>query len=229
MKLTCPTCATVYDIPDNAIGPNGRKVRCRACEGSWFEPSREPAPLAATPAVSSPTAPPLPPSPPREPDPVADAVAAAPQEPVAPVARQRRRIRGPWLLLALVVVVVGLGVISAMLLAGPKQVATQLGLADRRVPLGIAITRQPDWRMIAGGSQLFAVSGRIWNPTSQVQPVPDIRAELKDAQGKTVYAWTITRPVPRLQPGASASFDGAAIDVPASSSNVSVSFAGSGD
>ena len=80
--------------------------------------------------------------------------------------------------------------------------------------------------MIAGGSQLFAVSGRIWNPTAVEQPVPDIRAELKNAQGKIVYSWTITRPVPRLAPGASVNFDGAAVDVPPSSSKVNVTFAG---
>ncbi len=82
--------------------------------------------------------------------------------------------------------------------------------------------------MIAGGSQLFAVSGRVWNPTNVEQPVPDIRAELRNAQGKPVYAWTITRPVPRLGPGAAVNFEGAAVDVPASSTNVSVSFAGTG-
>ncbi|HWI85218.1 MAG TPA: hypothetical protein VNT42_02690, partial [Sphingomonas sp.] len=150
-----------------------------------------------------------------------------PAEPVeaddeAPV----RRKRGPWLLLALVVLVVILGGIAATILLGPQQVASRLGIGEHRVPLGIAITREPDWRMIAGGSQLFAVSGRIWNPTREEQAVPDIRAELKNAQGKTVYSWTITRPVARLAPGATANFDGAAVDVPASSSNVSVTFAG---
>jgi hypothetical protein len=109
---------------------------------------------------------------------------------------------------------------------GPQQIASRLGIGGRRVPLGIAITREPDWRMIAGGSQLFAVSGRIWNPTSVEQPVPDIRAELKDAQGHIVYHWTITRPVPRLAPGASVNFDGAAVDVPAASAKVNVTFAG---
>jgi len=80
--------------------------------------------------------------------------------------------------------------------------------------------------LIPGGSQLFAVSGRIWNPTSVEQPVPDIRAELKDKRGRRVYGWTIARPVARLGPGQQISFDGAAVDVPAASSNVSVSFAG---
>ena len=80
--------------------------------------------------------------------------------------------------------------------------------------------------MIADGGQLFAVSGRVWNPTRIVQPVPDIRAQLKDAKGQVVYAWTITRPTAELAPGASVSFDGAAVDVPPSSTHVSVSFAG---
>ena len=138
----------------------------------------------------------------------------------------RRRRRGPWLLLGLVILVVILGGIAAALLMGPQQMVSRLGLGGRRVPLGIAITREPDWRMIVGGSQLFAVSGRIWNPTNVEQAVPDIRAELKDAEGRTVYHWTITRPVPKLAPGASANFDGAAVDVPAASAKVNVTFAG---
>lgn len=216
MQLTCPNCAAAYEVPENAIGPNGRKVRCRACQTSWFEPSRRPLPLldplpAPVAAVEEATPP-----------------AAIQEEEPAPPPR-RRRLRGPWLLLLLVVLVAGLGAVAAILALGPQQVASELGLADKRVPLGIAITREPDWRMIAGGSQLFAVSGRVWNPTGTEQAVPDIRAELKDARGKTVYAWTITRPVARLAPGGSAVFDGAAVDVPASSSNVSVSFAGTDD
>lgn len=215
MQLTCPTCTATYDVPDDAVGPNGRKVRCRACGTSWFEPPREPAP--PPPGVAIETLAPAP-------RPLADVPMAEPEpEPYFP---PRRKRRGPLLLLALAVAVVALGATAAMLAFGARQVATKLGLAEGRVPLGIAITRQPDWRMIAGGSQLFAVSGRIWNPTAQTQPVPDIKAELKDARGHTVYSWTIAPPVARLGPGAAATFDGAAVDVPSTSANVSVSFAG---
>ncbi|HWI85719.1 MAG TPA: zinc-ribbon domain-containing protein [Sphingomonas sp.] len=214
MQLSCPHCDATYEVPEAAIGANGRKIRCRACNTSWFEPGH-----GAVTAPSVPTPPPISPLPIPGPMIAAESEAEQPQP--------RRRRRGPWLLLALVVLVVALGGIASIVLIGTEQVASRLGLGERNVPLGIAITREPDWRMIAGGSQLFAVSGRIWNPTNVEQPVPDIRAELKDAQGRTVYSWTITRPVPRLAPGAAASFDGAAVDVPASSSNVSVSFAGS--
>ena len=197
------------------IGPNGRKIRCRACNASWQEPP--PAP---------------PPPPPLDPParlvfeaPAIGEAAAPSRDEMAGAVRAPHR-RGPWLLLALVVLVVGLGVVAAMALFGSDQVAQRLGIGDRRVPLGIAITREPDWRQIAGGSQLFAISGRVWNPTHEEQPVPDIRAELKDRQGHRVYSWTITRPVPRLGAGQSVTFDGAAVDVPAASANVSVSFAG---
>jgi predicted Zn finger-like uncharacterized protein len=218
MQLTCPNCGATYEVPESAIGPNGRKIRCRACDTSWFEPP-------VTPAI--PVAPAVPLTPPPVTPIVAAPIAAEEAEAVEePPARRRRR--GPWLLLLLVILVVILGGVAATLLLGPQQVASRFGIGDRRVPLGIAITREPDWRMIAGGSQLFAVSGRIWNPTKEEQAVPDIRAELKDAHGKSVYAWTITRPVARLGPGQAVNFDGAAVDVPPNSTNVSVTFAGTG-
>ena len=35
MILTCPSCATSYFTPDEAIGATGRRVRCRTCAHTW--------------------------------------------------------------------------------------------------------------------------------------------------------------------------------------------------
>jgi predicted Zn finger-like uncharacterized protein len=226
MRITCPSCASGYDVPDGAIGPAGRKVRCRACGASWMQAG----PGGAEPEAASvaPVEVERPAAVPAAPIPIEDAAPADPFEHKAPFAPRRPAIRGPLIALGLVLLVLLLGGAVALIAFGPNQVANGLGLSDRRVPLGIAITKQPDWRMIAGGSELFAVSGRIWNPTQTEQPVPDIRAELKDAAGKTVYSWTITRPQARLAAGQSIDFDAAAVDVPRSSAKIAVSFAGTG-
>lgn len=36
MILTCPECATRFSAESEAIGPNGRTVRCSQCSATWF-------------------------------------------------------------------------------------------------------------------------------------------------------------------------------------------------
>jgi hypothetical protein len=71
---------------------------------------------------------------------------------------------------------------------------------------------------------LFAVSGRILNPTGQVQPVPQIQASLRDAQERVVYQWSISAPVSELQPQQSAIFSSAEVDVPDTAYKLSLKF-----
>jgi predicted Zn finger-like uncharacterized protein len=37
MRLTCPNCSAVYEIPDDAIPEEGRDVECSNCEHVWFQ------------------------------------------------------------------------------------------------------------------------------------------------------------------------------------------------
>ena len=62
MIIACPECDTRYVVPDEAIGPEGRTVRCAKCKHNWYQDG----PQIAAPEASAepPAAPPPPPSPP---------------------------------------------------------------------------------------------------------------------------------------------------------------------
>ena len=49
MILTCPSCATSYFTPDEAIGPGGRTVRCKTCKHTWRATLEEPLELSVSP------------------------------------------------------------------------------------------------------------------------------------------------------------------------------------
>jgi predicted Zn finger-like uncharacterized protein len=42
MIISCPSCATRYDVDDDRFSPDGRSVRCAECGESWFVPAPRP-------------------------------------------------------------------------------------------------------------------------------------------------------------------------------------------
>jgi predicted Zn finger-like uncharacterized protein len=52
MILTCPSCATSYFTPDEAIGPGGRTVRCKDCKHTWRATLDEPLELSVSTAAA---------------------------------------------------------------------------------------------------------------------------------------------------------------------------------
>ena len=232
MILSCPACRTRYVVPDSAVGPSGRQVRCASCRHSWFQEGAaldlvERAMLAPPPPVPPPVAP----------------VAAASTPPVAaetdydafapePPFRPRRNPAKRWTIAAAVVGLVLVGGIGAVQVLGTPAVVTDLlaqaGLPGGtvEVPLLLEVPRKPERRELPSGNELFALTGRVLNPTDSPQRVPDILAELRDAQGRVVYGWTINPPKRTIGPRGRLDFDSAEIDVPKGSKKLNLSFSG---
>ncbi len=88
----------------------------------------------------------------------------------------------------------------------------------------LGISGDAERRRLESGNELLTVSGEITNMTDDVQTVPQIRAELRDAQDRVVYSWSIAPPVRELQPRQSATFNSAEMDVPRGGRKLRLSF-----
>ena len=120
-----------------------------------------------------------------------------------------------------------LAAIAAIAWLGAPNMLSRVGLSLGTAPSPLLIKDNPiERRELENGSELFAVSGQVTNPSGERQRVPDIRAELRDAHGRLVYSWTITPQQRTLAPGAAVDFNSAKLDVPASSKRLELSFAG---
>ncbi|MDP8994872.1 MAG: DUF3426 domain-containing protein, partial [Pseudomonadota bacterium] len=161
-----------------------------------------------------------------EPEPEAaepeDYDAFAPEPPFRP----RRNKARMWTALA---------VLAAMLMTGAAFAIHYFGIPGLGGGLGqhegtpLQLVGRGEPRRLGSGNTLLTVTGRIVNPTGEPQRVPQIRAQLRDDQGRVVYGWSIAPPVSELAPGQAATFNSAEVlDVPRNARSVHLSFGAPG-
>lgn len=219
MILECPQCRTRYLVPDTAIGSDGRTVRCASCKHSWFQPSKALDLVTHAEVVEPPRATEPPPSY-VEPEPDDDYDPFAHRPPFRPRRNPARR----WTIAAISTGVAMLFGAGAIALSGSGSVGSMIGLPIAQDTPLVLVNNPIERRDLDNGSEMFAVSGKVVNPTNVRQHVPDVRAELRDARGNTVSSWTIRPEVSDLAPKASIEFNSATLDVPPASKQLVLSF-----
>lgn len=228
MIVTCPACATCYDISSALIHENGSLVRCAHCGHSWVETSAVPAisgksgddrPAWAIPHMDGTAAPPA-----RE------LVTLEAEDLEAPLfdyrleeearrllqahnraAEERARYRATmfkaakgWgaLAAAVVVLIVASVVWRTEVVKALPATAALYEMAGIDVNVRGLLVRDVTYEFAESeGKPVLMIRGQIANISGTTQPLPPLRFQLRDAQTNPLYSWSLSiRPEP-LAPG----------------------------
>lgn len=230
MILTCPSCATSYFTPDDAVGERGRKVRCQACAHVWLATAEEPLELTATAPVTE-----IAPLGRREEAEPPLAETPAPELPKAFRARaeQQRRLRRAavqgtvWAGMASVFV----GLIAAAWLFRIEIVTLVPRAGAAYAAVGAPVNRTGLEFEAMGATpaprapNMVLVSGALRNVRDREVVAPPVRLALLDAHGKEIGFKVVPIDAAPVLPGGVQGFATLIPDPGAQAAGVGVDFA----
>lgn len=234
-EIQCPECAARYQVPDESLGAEGRKVRCAACRTLWYA---TPAPelagegTAADDAAAMANAP-------------ADIL---PPEPEAPPPAARPMPARPWH--QRMGQPAGGGAARWPLVAGAVALSALVALFAFRAPLvrlvpeagrvyaafglpvnlsGLELRQVKSGLLTENGVEMLVVQGEIANVTQVTRTVPRLKFAVLDAKGLPLYSWTAQAEAKDLKPGETQTFRRRLASPPPEGQDVLVRFAGKAD
>jgi predicted Zn finger-like uncharacterized protein len=239
MILTCPQCATRYQIEDSKFPAGGRNVRCAKCGKQWFQeppaPEAEPGVTATGEDIPPPPPPaqaaPAPPQP--SPDALRRSVADAPARSDAATTQkvrgERTAIAAGWIGLAAILFLIVWGGVryrDAIVSVWP-QTSSLYALVGMPVNArGLAFTDVSYRRETEAGQQVLLVNGNVVNVTSRELAVPQIVVTLTDSDRRQLDHWIFSSGVSHLKPGQKIAFTTRRTNPPEDARHLEMTFAG---
>jgi predicted Zn finger-like uncharacterized protein len=248
MILTCPECATRYEIDSAKFPAAGRKVRCKKCGHVWFQPGEggeveQPVPEPVAPVYAEEPAPPV-----YAPEPQADdeelparayrgTVSA--DESFAPAVKKVVRAKSGGWARTLALVFGWIALIGAILIIGwaaktyRQQIATtwpKSASLFARMGMGVN-TRGLDFTDVEHKSQMedgqpvLVITGKLVNGGARAVTVPPLRVTLTDDAKHAIYNWSFTAAAHVAAPGQSVAFRTRLSNPPAAARHVDIHFA----
>jgi len=236
MILTCPACATRYQVDEAKFPPQGRQVRCAKCGNNWHQPGQEaqfasePKPNDIAPSAAATTQPS--PEPARIDPPIRIRTPApiAPKE-RTPLLPMLGVVLG-WIGLIAVVLLIGLSAVryrQEITVIWPQSASVYSRLGMKVDAQGIDFDKVNYHRENEDGQVVLAVTGQIVNHGTLELPVPQtVRVTLSDASNHELYHWNFTPEAQTLHPGQSIPFLTRLSSPPVSARHMEVRFSQDG-
>ncbi|ESZ88312.1 MAG: zinc finger/thioredoxin [Blastomonas sp. CACIA14H2] len=145
-----------------------------------------------------------------------------------PPFRPRRNPAKLWMIGAVAFALVASGAAVAIQTFGLPGFIADASLPFAEVEPDLVIDFPPkkqERRTLPNGTEYFSASGTIRNLSKRAQDVPPMLVVLRDAQDRVVFNWIINPPVEKLEPGQSADFRQAMVDVPRSATSAEIAWA----
>lgn len=220
--LSCPSCTTRYRANPNAIGTNGRRVRCASCGHVWTAEVEDPSDLPS-----------LQPAPPVTPEAPAEDPAAEKKVHTAFRERQEKKRRtlsaaaagGAWggLVAACAVLFVCAWIFRVDIVTlWPRASSAYAAVGTSVNPWGYDVGELEVSREVDHGVPLLVVAGDVHNFDRRARAIPSLRAILRDEHGEAVLEWTISMPAGRLDAGRRQEFRTVVSDPPPEAVEVEV-------
>ena len=231
MIVSCPSCATRYDLPGDKIADDGSVIRCASCGHSWLEASAvevieaRPADVPALPAV-------------RDDEDgyeleiealrLTKAAMAADRQHKMAREQKRAQTKG-WCALsgAIAAALVGLYMLPHHVVKYAPGAARAYEAAGIPVNIrGFEIANIKQQHLVNDGTRVLAVRGQVTNIMAGEKKAPALRFILRDKQKREVYAWTLDAVATKaLKPNETTSFVTRIASPPETADDLQIRFA----